>query len=63
MNKKGWDAFYKTDHNGYVKAYKDFMYDKGNVFNCDYCPENRDAISRCGQPNCWVSVHCFPDRY
>ena len=43
--------------------YVNFMYNEGNEFNCDECPENRgfdDWQDRypCGQWNCWVTCHC-----
>lgn len=40
-------------------AYKKFMYNRNNVYNCTECPENfTGKYMGCGQQNCWVSVHC-----
>ena len=45
------------------QEYLAFMYDQGNEFNCQNCPENIGADSwqgnlPCGQQNCWVTCHC-----
>lgn len=43
-----------------LEAYKNFMYNPENIYNCVDCPENIDDSTRlpCGQQNCWVSCHC-----
>lgn len=44
-----------------VIAYKQFMFDPNNCFNCAECPENISPSGDyrgCGQQHCWVSVHC-----
>ena len=51
----------------YVQAYKAFMYNPHNVRNCSECPENCGSFNNnyghpCGQPNCWVTAHCHPER-
>ena len=41
-----------------VIAYKKFMYDESNEFNCSECPANTDGEYRgCGQQMCWVTAH------
>ena len=51
--------------NNYADAYREFMYDPDNHYNCKKCPENRNApvgfnfnILPCGQYHCWVDLHC-----
>lgn len=55
-----------TEKQQYIK----FMYNKENIRKCEVCPENRKFDSGasgnrrpCGQFNCWVAVHCYPERY
>lgn len=46
-----------------IEAYKTFMYDPNNEYNCTNCPENRGMESDyqrrlpCSQQNCWVTAH------
>lgn len=43
-----------------LKAYKDFMCNPCNAYNCAECPErgiSTDGLP-CGQQNCWVLCHC-----
>ena len=51
-----------------IKHYREFMYNKNNIHRCDECPANREFDDHndrkpCGQYNCWVSVHCYPNKY
>ena len=46
----------------YAEAYKDFMCNPENEYNCDSCMENigqtwPEFILPCGQQNCWVTAH------
>lgn len=43
-----------------VRAYRNFMCEPDNEFNCSECPENREFSGKlpCGQQNCWVTCHC-----
>jgi hypothetical protein len=63
-----WSAMSASlDNPSYVKAYKEFMGDIRNEYNCGCCPENRDALLgtefqacgqlACGQQRCWVTCH------
>ena len=52
------------------KDYVKFMYNPDNIGNCAECPENRSFVQGssyicgpCGQQNCWVDVHCNPEKY
>lgn len=53
------------------REYVAFMCNIENEYNCDKCPENKDADTDfcrqypCGQQNCWVTCHCRQkgDRY
>lgn len=50
----------------YTEAYKEFMYNKDNIRNCEACPENEgfdDWQGRlpCGQHWCWVTQHCMEE--
>ena len=50
------------------QEYIRFMCDPQNICRCDRCPENRDMDGwqrrlPCGQQNCWVEVHCEPERF
>ena len=58
MTKKEWD---EMPYPEYLWAFKKFMYDIENEFNCEECPENRGHRGRwpCGQQNCWVTCHCY----
>ena len=53
-----------------IKDYCAFMYNPENIGNCAECPENRDFVQGsgyicgpCGQQNCYVDVHCNPEKY
>jgi hypothetical protein len=44
-----------------LNAYKKFMYNPANIYNCTECPENEGRTEEClpcGQQNCWVQCHC-----
>ena len=50
------------------ERYKEFMYNEENIHNCVGCPENHlmDGWQHrlpCGQQNCWVECHCFPEKF
>ena len=56
------DKKIKEKREEYIK----FMYDLRNELNCDACPENQDMVFKkypCGQQNCWVTCHCYPERF
>lgn len=44
------------------KEYMEFMYNRDNAHKCDKCPEKgpwgNGTNNPCGQPQCWVTVHC-----
>lgn len=58
-----WNKFSQETNRGttreFLAEYSDFMYNKDNVRNCDYCPMNYSFKSSlpCGQQNCWVVCH------
>ena len=51
----------------YAKEYLEWMYTPGNAFRCRECPERMDNWRGheypCCQQNCWVEVHCYPERF
>lgn len=57
---KNWEDLKNRSFDEYVKAYKNFMYNRSNEFCCTECPENSGHTGRlpCGQQNCWVTCHC-----
>ena len=44
------------------KEYLEFMYNRENAHKCDKCPERgpwgNGTNNPCGQPQCWVTLHC-----
>lgn len=64
MTYNQWTMLDKSDHETYVREYKDFMYNSSNIGNCSDCPENFGHSGHecnghpCGQQNCWVKCHC-----
>lgn len=61
MIKQEWDELAKRDRDEYLKQYRKFMYNEGNYWKCEECPENIGAYSSfeyllpCGQYNCWLA--------
>ena len=50
------------------EQYIAFMCNKENIHNCEECPENREFGNQndqlpCGQYNCWVTCHCYPEKF
>jgi len=56
MTKKEWDELAKKDREKYLELYKEFMYDRHNIYCCDKCPENIDDKLKCGHYNCLVTM-------
>ena len=49
-----------------VMNFLKFMHNPENEFNCESCPNNLGMNSQkypCGQQNCWVTCHCYPERF
>ena len=57
MSTNEWDALYESDRNAYAEAYKAFMYEEDNEYNCSKCPESQGCTHGCGAQNCWVTCH------
>lgn len=51
------------ENRGSLSSYVEFLSNKDNSHNCDYCPYNIEMSSwpgnslPCGQFNCWVDLH------
>jgi len=58
-----WEELWKENKEEYQKLYKEFVYNKSNICNCDNCPRNENQQGKypCGQQNCWVLIHCNPN--
>ena len=59
----------KREENAEVKAYKQFMFNPENSFNCKECPANNGfrtgwggVVGPCGQQHCWVNIYCSRDQ-
>lgn len=49
-----------------AEEYIAWMYNPANIRQCVDCPENRGESWNClpcGQQNCWVTCHCYPERF
>ena len=58
MYTKEFTEYRRFENDPQVVAYKKFMYNESNIYNCLECPENKTGEYRgCGQQNCWVYCH------